>query len=426
MKITNMGFMQRFNEEPLLLSPNVIAPIEHLIADSEREARDPGAVPFDEMCAAAYGFSVTDRTKPFVFSNGMAFIPVQGLLLHRYNYAWEGATGYEYIRQRFDAALADPDVKGIVFDVNSPGGQVAGNFELADHIAANNTKKPMMALVDNAAYSGGYSLASAVGRVVAAPSGGVGSIGVVMMHVSVSRLYEKSGVDVSLIFAGKHKVDGSPFRELTDAARARFQASVDTSYDNFVSLVSRNRKMKAEDVRATEALTYDAPEAKRLGLVDAVQEPLAALRSFRDEVFGSTTSGGGNAMSESTTPEVVEPTASSDDPTTTEPPQETPAMTDVNQKDRIKTILSCEAAQGRRTLAEHIAFNTDMSVDDAAAMLAAAPTEQTQAAAPDNAFQNAMARDNPGLDAGSDAGGQNTEESPGDRIARTYRQSQGE
>lgn len=421
MKINATNFIQRFNEEPLLLAPGAAAYIEHLIRDSEQPK---GEVPYDEMCAAAYGFPVSDRNKPFVFSEGVAFIPVHGVLLHKYNYSSEYATGYEYIRSRFDAALVDPQVKGIVFDVNSPGGQVAGNFELSDHIYANRGKKPMMAMVDTMAYSGGYSLGSSVGKMVATPSGGAGSIGVVMMHVSVARALETFGVDVTMIYAGKHKIDGSPFKELSESAQKRFQASVDRSYDQFVSLVARNRGLESDAVKATEALTYDASEAVKVGLVDAVQEPVSALAAFRKELSGSTTFTGGNAMSTATKPEAAANAASE---TITET-EDKPTVTTVDQKARISTILSCEESQGRRKLAEHIAFNTDMSEDDAKKMLAASEKEQPEAKGGDGAFKKAMDEGkHPNMDAGGEGsgGGDIVEESAGDRIAKAYKASKG-
>ncbi len=385
MIINASGFAQRFNEQPTLLSPDAAHRMEYLVRDSALQGEDE--VPFDEMCAAAYGFSVTDRSKPFVYSDGLAFIPVQGVLLHRYNYSWEGATGYDYIRSRFDAAVADPDVEGIVFDVNSPGGQVAGNFELADHIFNHRAAKPMMALVDVHCYSGGYSLASAVGNIVATPSGGAGSIGVVMMHVSYKKALEQMGIEVNLIYAGDHKVDGSPYKDMDEASRARFQASVDRSYNEFVSLVARNRGLEPDAVKATQALTYDASEAKRIGLIDAVQEPISALAAFRKELSGSTNSTGGNAMSTATTPEA---NTNASAPNAEE--NITVSENTVDQKARISSILKCEAAEGRRELAEHIAFNTDMSAEDAAAMLAAAP-KATQAEATGDAFTRTMDND---------------------------------
>lgn len=415
MKISAGNLTQRFHETPLLLCPQFAAQIKHLPDDSHMDDK----VPFDELCAAAYGYGVTNRDKPFVFSNGIAFIPVQGALLHKYNHSWEGATGYDYIRARFDAALLDDDVKGIVFNIDSPGGQVAGNFELCDHIYANRDRKPMMALVDTMAYSGGYSLASSVGRIVSTPSGGAGSIGVVMMHVSVARAMESYGVDINLIYAGKHKVDGSPFKELSAEAHARFQAGVDRSYDQFVSLVARNRGLDADAVKATEALTYDAQEAKRIGLIDAVQEPIAALTAFHKELSGSTTFTGGNAMSTAAKPE-ADLNASADDN------KENINVTTIDQKARIKAIMSCDQAQNRRALAEHIAFNTDMSAEDAAAMLAAAPEDKPQAAEGGNgdAFVRAMNEGGgAGVDATDAAGAQ--ELSVGDRIARTYQQVNG-
>lgn len=437
MKINAAGFAQRFNEQPLLLSPDAVSYMEYLVRDSAQQAENK--VPFDEMCAAAYGFGVTDRSKPFVFSNGIAFIPVQGVLLHKYNFSWEGATGYDYIRSRFDAAIADPSVEGIVFDVNSPGGQVAGNFELSEHIFKNRKAKKMIAMVDVACYSGAYSLSSAVGRIVATPSGGAGSIGVVMMHVSYKRAFEQFGIDVSLIYAGSHKVDGSPYKELDDSARARFQASVDRSYNEFVALVARNRGLESDAVRATEALTYDASEAKRVGLIDAVQEPIAALAAFRKELSGSTNPTGGNAMSTATKPEaptnasnateeitvpnsLQAPAAPAAPAAAAAAPAAAAAAPEVNQRERIGAILQCDEAKDRRQLAEHIALKTDMSVDDAKATLAAAPVAKPDASGA--AFTAAMdAGEHPNIAAEAAAPG--ADATAGDRIARAYKAAKG-
>src|SRR5690606_40396747 len=103
---------------------------------------------------------------------------------------------------------------------------------------------------------------------------------------------EQLSIDVNLIYAGDHKVDGSPYKDMDEASRARFQASVDRSYNEFVSLVARNRGLEPDAVKATQALTYDASEAKRIGLIDAVQEPISALAAFRKELSGSTNSTG--------------------------------------------------------------------------------------------------------------------------------------
>src|SRR4051812_10951656 len=70
---------------------------------------------------ASYALTPAEqRSKPYAFSRGMAIIPVHGLLMNRLNWSASYATGYDFIRSQMNAALADPDVGMIVYDVNSP------------------------------------------------------------------------------------------------------------------------------------------------------------------------------------------------------------------------------------------------------------------------------------------------------------------
>lgn len=446
MRKNGMALLQSFVEGPVLYAPEHVA---HLRVLAESYAEDRGLMAKldnllsgfslgggasrhreeaiiatnDGLCAA-YGLGTSDRSKPFAFASGLAVIPVWGSLLHRDNWCDQYGTGYDYISSRFSAAVADPDVKGIVLDVNSPGGHVRGNFELADMIFAARAVKPSLAMVDGMAYSGGYSIGSSATRMVSIPSGGIGSVGVVMMHVSVQELMSKWGVDINFIHAGKHKVDGNPFAALPEDVRERFQASVNKSYENFVSLVARNRGMDAEKVRATEALCYDADAALALGLIDAIQTPAEALAAFRQELDGSNTNptqgvtkmeneneqqaGGVENVTANNT------AAAPATPATAEAPSKDAATA---ERERVAGIIGCEEAKGREALAQHFAFKTSMSVDDARAALAASPAAAPSK--PDNAFAAAMnSTENPNVGAGG--AGEDAQMSVSDRLLSAH------
>lgn len=310
---------------------------------------------------SAYGRARTEVTsgKPFPYAgNGTAVIPVHGSLLNRYNFAHSSATGYNAIRSMMNAALADPDVSRIVLDINSPGGQAAGCFELCEDIRAARDVKPVHAVVDAGAFSAAYAIASAATDITVTPSGEVGSIGVVSMHMNLGPALEKIGVDISFIFAGKHKVDGNPFEALPDDVRANIQTDVDRFYGRFVASVAagRNGKITEEGARKTEAACFDADTALSLGLIDSIRSADAALASF-----------------EAITPGIM---ASDESTTATDMKEDT--MSDINaalaaDRTRINAILNHEEAKGREGLARHLALNTDMSVEVAAEALKAAP-----------------------------------------------------
>lgn len=348
---------------------------------------------------AAYGFNANEQRKPFAFANGVAIIPISGTLINRYNYTWEGyVTGYNFIRRQLQAAMADDDVKGIIFDVNSYGGEAAGCFELASEIRAAREAKPSIALVDSNAYSAGYALASAAGKVVAIPSAGVGSIGVITMHVDFSKLYEDVGIKVTLIYESEHKADGNPYEPLPEAVKSSIQKSIHSAYEAFVGLVAENLGVDAKMPRDTKSATFQADEALKLGLIHAVATPQMAARAFLNELSGSNSNPQGASMSTQTTNEPGAETQA-----TAEAAAAAATTARNAERERVNGILSCEEAKGRETLAKHLALETEMSVDAAKKVLAASEAK----ASTGNPFAAAMdATKNPnvGADAANNGG----------------------
>lgn len=192
----------------------------------------------------------------------------------------DGPLSYEAIRDAFDRSLADPAVSAIVFRMDSPGGMVSGCFDLTDHIHASRGSKPILAVVDDMAYSACYAMAAACDQVWVSRTGGVGSVGVVAYHLDQSGYDEKMGVKVTPIYAGGHKVDFSPHAPLSDEAKSREQAEVDSLYGMFVEAVAAYRGMDAEAVRATDAMTYTGADAVAIGLathIGTLRDALASL-----------------------------------------------------------------------------------------------------------------------------------------------------
>lgn len=361
----------------------------------------------EELCST-YGFAHGgEQRKPFAFASGVAVIPVTGLLLNRFGQSYGSITGYNFIRSQFNQAIADDDVTGIILDVNSYGGEAAGCFELSEDIRKGRAKKPVLAMIDSNCYSAGYAIASAASRVVCIPSGGAGSIGVVMMHTDMSKLLDEWGIKVTYIFESDHKVDGNPYEVLPDSVRANLQASIHKSYERFVSLVAANRGMDAQAVRDTKSRIYQADEALALGLIDAVSSPIEAATAFLSELSGSTPQlqQGAIMPNENTGPD-AQTTAAQQEATQKAATDKAAADARVAERTRVSGIMGCDEAKGRESLANHIAMNTDMTLADAKAMLAASPAkaEETKPAAAANPFEQAMNKDkHPNV--GADGGG---------------------
>lgn len=284
----NDAVIEAFVKNPLLIDPEQVNFVASALAKLSADAA--AAEGFESVSAADDFWGAPEQGRehpyrPYAVSNGVLQIPVQGVLLNRFSYAFgRWATGYTYIEKALARGLADPNVRAIALVVDSPGGDVAGNFELAEKIYDGRNAKPIRAFAADHAYSAAYSLAAAASEVVVTRSGGTGSIGVVTAHMDVSEAMANYGVKITFIFAGKHKVDGNPYEPLPEAVKDRIQSRIDRIYGVFVSSVAKHRDMEEGDVRGTEALTYDATDSISEGLADRVGALEEELVVFANEV----------------------------------------------------------------------------------------------------------------------------------------------
>jgi len=348
--------------------------------------------------------------RPYVVKDGILQIPVKGVLLHDFPWAlgsW--ATGYAYIWRAFQRGLADIGVRAIALMCDTPGGMVAGCFELVDKMVAARGTKPVRAFAHEAAYSAGYAVASAADHVAVSRTGGVGSIGVVTMHVDVSKALDEAGWKMTLIYAGKHKVDAWPYQALSDDAKARIQARIDDVYGIFVASVARNRNLDEQAVRDTEALTYGAPDAVSNGLADSIGSLDGAVAAFAAEL--SSPSDGEDEMSKDTTAtdQAAAINAARDEGRAegrtaghAEGVKEGHATGASGERARVEAILTSAEAKDRGDMAQHLAFKTDMPADQAVALLGKAPKVAAEAPKKDR-LDDALRDKNPGV--GADNGG---------------------
>lgn len=211
---------------------------------------------------------------PEITPEGIAIVPVTGTLVARSGYlaAASGLMSYGDIGDAVEAAANDPRVRGIVLDIDSPGGEVGGLFDLVDRIAAirRTCGKPIHAVANEAALSAAYAIASVADSITVTQTGEVGSVGVVAVHVDESAADAKAGLTWTFVHAGECKVDGNPHAPLSSRARADIQADVDRLYARFVALVATGRNVMPEAIRATEAGISRGEQAVRAGLADRV------------------------------------------------------------------------------------------------------------------------------------------------------------
>jgi protease-4 len=173
------------------------------------------------------------------------------------------------IKEMLKAADKDDSVRAIVLDINSGGGSVVPSRELA--YAVKDMKKPVVACIRETGASGAYYIASAADRIVADRDSMTGSIGVIMSIQHMYGLYEKLGINVTVIKSGKVKDIGSPYREMTPDEKAELTDMVNTIYEDFVFDVATNRNMSVEYVKSiSDGSIYLGKEALDLGLIDSL------------------------------------------------------------------------------------------------------------------------------------------------------------
>lgn len=224
--------------------------------------------------AAAPGYTTPQRQSSATSGSppGVAVIPIHGTLVRRTVglEAESGLTSYTGLAAQLDAAIGNPAVTAILLDIDSPGGESGGVFDLADRIRAASQIKPVWAVANDMAFSAAYALASAASRVFVSRTGGVGSIGVIAMHVDQSEKDAQDGVHYTAVFAGDRKNDLNPHEPISSEAHAFLKAEVNRIYGLFVETVARHRGIEASAVRDTEAGLFFGQAAVAIGLADAV------------------------------------------------------------------------------------------------------------------------------------------------------------
>ncbi|MFT4327938.1 MAG: S49 family peptidase, partial [Wolbachia pipientis] len=201
-----------------------------------------------------------------------AIIPIHGILTKKPG-AFDdflGMTSYEKIQEEVEEALSNKDIETILLDIDSPGGEVNGLFDLADFIYESRAKKKILAITNDDAYSAAYAIASSAEKVFVSRTSGVGSIGVIASHIDQSGFDEKCGIKYTTIFTGKRKNDLNPHEPINSEGLKSLREEIDRLYEMFVQLIARNRNLSIEAIKSTEAGLYFGEKAVEIGLADGM------------------------------------------------------------------------------------------------------------------------------------------------------------
>jgi signal peptide peptidase SppA len=275
---------QRFDVQQLFISTEgrtlELAELEQMASDKRSEIGARANIDRRAKLEPA------SRLMPVI--NGVAHVAVRGETVSENGIGpASGFTGYDGIVASVQSADADPTVRGILLDIDSPGGEVSGMMEAAQILMARRGTKPMRAMIRGVGASAAYAIACCADEITLHELGLAGSVGCITMHADFSGSLEQDGIKVTMFASGAHKADGNPFEPLAADVIDRVQAMVDTSAGKFIAHVGEARGMDADAVRAMEAQIYMGEEAVAAGLVDKVMGWQDSMDEFEAAVNGT-------------------------------------------------------------------------------------------------------------------------------------------
>jgi protease-4 len=187
-------------------------------------------------------------------------------------------TGDEATLKLLDDLAKSSRVKGVIIRIDSPGGTTAGSEAIYEKIRIIAKDKPVVAVMDTVAASGGYITAIAADYIVARGNTITGSIGVIFSFPEVSKLLETLGIKMEEIKSGELKAEPTPYKPMSDRVRQVSNELVQESFAWFTGLVVERRKLSAERVKVlADGRVYTGRQAVTEKLIDALGGEEVAL-----------------------------------------------------------------------------------------------------------------------------------------------------
>ena len=269
-------------EHPWAITPNMLAVIAGVLAGRlAGEAPDAAALLLAQELRA-------HREVPIAAGGTVRVIPIFGVIAPRMNMLSEmsGGTTFDSLTKSLQEAVADPNVRAVVFDVDSPGGNVAGASEFAREVLRARTVKPVYAQAQYLMASAAYHPMACATEIIAAPSAMLGSIGAFSMYDDLTEALAQLGVKREVFVAGKYKAEGVGGTGLSAEARTHITGLVEGAYGRMIGDIAKGRGVSASDVRKGygEGRLLDVEQARACGLCDRIgtlQDTIARAATAR-------------------------------------------------------------------------------------------------------------------------------------------------
>lgn len=272
--------------------------LDAMIAVYERHAEGVKLDATEIRAAIGYDPEEGGDQQPYTVQDGVAVIPVEGVLAKKMNFfmSFSGGMSTQMLVQAVNDAIADPTVHSLLLAIDSPGGEVDGTQQIADAVA--NSTKPVCALVDGMCCSAAYWIASQCDSIYAvSDTCQIGSIGVILKHTDVSKRNAAMGVAPTHITTGKYKAAANPDNPLSVDDRAYLQGRIDHLKGLFTQAVANGRDMSQQAVTDSygDAAVYFAQQAIANGLIDGMATQDEAINALSTAYATKLTNPGASA-----------------------------------------------------------------------------------------------------------------------------------
>lgn len=222
-------------------------------------------------------------------------IKINGTLVNEYhptNRYW-GEVSYDEIAAAAMAMRQDDSVKAVILDISSPGGDANGIERGSAALAELGREKPLYTFTSSMMCSGGYWLGCVGQQIWASSMSTVGSIGVVAIHRSFEKAFQKQGIDVTVMRQGKFKMILNPFEDLSPEAEKMMMDQMAIIYGMFLGHVSDHRGTSVQDLMAGagQGQTFLGVQAVKEGLVDQIGDFNRLVNQLRSRYASQTTAG---------------------------------------------------------------------------------------------------------------------------------------
>lgn len=199
----------------------------------------------------------------------IAVVYVVGAIVHGAGGGLDGTAGAATVMEAVRAAREDENIEAIIVRINSPGGGAIASDLIWREVLLAGEEKPVVASMSDLAASGGYYVAMPADVIVAQPGTLTGSIGVVGGKLALGGAFEKLGVSVEAVSAGRMAEMNSIATPYSAEARVRVQKQIDAFYEEFLARAAEGRGMSRDAVHAVaQGRVWTGRQARDLGLID--------------------------------------------------------------------------------------------------------------------------------------------------------------